>query len=196
MHHPCRPNHAIKCISDPPLVPWVGVRISGTVVCGHCNGMHGRCRRGLLTFLYSIIAKADLVKNNTSCTSEQCSFVPFQSSDVSCMSGVHVHCICICRSDSPDSLSVVMHERKAVFIRFSPLNDLSAEPVMTGKVHMTLIRALILGYIEVVCLRAMQGRGYLASCFHHAACCRYCFHFNCQKCSSLWMQSADGRSPV
>ena len=43
-----------------------------------------------------------------------------------------------------------MHERKAVFIRFSSLNDLSAEHVVTGKVHMILIRALILGYIEVV----------------------------------------------
>ena len=45
----------------------------------------------------------------------------------------------MCRSESPDSLSVVMHERKAVFILFSPLNDLSAEHVVTGKVHMILI---------------------------------------------------------
>ena len=48
-------------------------------------------------------------------------------------------------------------ERKAVFIRFSPLNDLSAEHVVTGKVHMILISALMFGNIEVVCLRAMPG---------------------------------------
>ena len=61
------------------------------------------------------------------------------------------------RSDSLDSLSAVMHERKAVF---SSLNDLTAEHLVTGKVHIILIRALTLGYIEVVCLKVMH----LASC--------------------------------
>ena len=57
---------------------------------------------------------------------------------------------CTWRSDCPESLSVVIQERKAVFIRFSPLNDLSAEHVVTGKVQRILINALMLGYIEVV----------------------------------------------
>ena len=40
---------------------------------------------------------------------------------------------CVCRSNSPDSLSVVVHEQKAVLIRLSPPNDLSAEHVVMGK---------------------------------------------------------------
>ena len=100
---------------------------------------------------------------------------------------------CIWSRESPDSLSVVMHERKGVFIRFNPLNDLSAEHVVTGKVHMIRTSALTFGNIEVVCLRAILGvPGKLAS-----PCCCCCFtHFIFQQCSSLWMQSEDGRSPM
>ena len=55
---------------------------------------------------------------------------------------------------------------KAVFIRFSPLNDLSAEHVVRGKI---LIMALMLGHIEVMDLfHAEPCREYLASCFTHA----------------------------
>ena len=64
------------------------------------------------------------------------------------------------RSDSLDSLSAVKHEQIAVFILFSSLNDLTAEHLVTGKVHIILIRALMLEYIEVVFLKVMH----LASC--------------------------------
>ena len=58
-------------MGDPPLVPWVGVHYSGTVVCAHCNCMAGAgeaCSH-IAALLYSIMDKADLVKN-TFCTSE------------------------------------------------------------------------------------------------------------------------------
>ena len=54
------------------------------------------------------------------------------------------------------SLSIVMHKRKAVFIRFTHYMTFSAEHVVTGRVHIILIRALTLGYIEVVYLKVMH----------------------------------------
>ena len=53
---------------------------------------------------------------------------------------------CTVKSVSPVSHSVVMDDRKAVLIRFSPLKDRSAEQVVTGRVHKILNKALILGY--------------------------------------------------
>ncbi len=41
----------------------------------------------------------------------------------------------MCRSDSPVSRSVVIDDRTAVLILFRPLKDLSAEQLVTGRVH-------------------------------------------------------------
>ena len=72
-------------MSDPRLVPWVGVRYSGTVVCAHCNCMAG-AGEVFVALLYSTMVKSDMTKN-TSCTSERCSWiVPSQNPYVSCMS--------------------------------------------------------------------------------------------------------------
>ena len=64
---------------------------------------------------------------------------------------------CMCTSESPDSLSVVIHERKAVLTRFSPLKDLSAEHAVTGRVHMILTSVVMLGHIQVVGRRVSLG---------------------------------------
>ena len=57
------------------------------------------------------------------------------------------------RSVSPVCRGVVIEDRKAVFIRFSPLKDLSAEQVVIGRVHKMLTSALMFGYMDVTCLR-------------------------------------------
>ncbi len=41
----------------------------------------------------------------------------------------------MCRSDSPVSRSVVIDDLTAVLILFRPLKDLSAEQLVTGRVH-------------------------------------------------------------
>ena len=95
---------------------------------------------------------------------------------------------CMC---SPVNCSVVIDDRIAVLNRFSPLNDLSAEQLVTGSVHKILTKARMLGYMPVACLRVTVGlRGRLLS----PCSLRCCSHFICQQCSSLWMQSGDGRS--
>ena len=60
-------------------------------------------------------------------------------------------------SVSPVSRCVDIEDLRAIFIRFSPLKDLSAEQLVTGRVHMILTSALKFGYIEVVCLRVVVG---------------------------------------
>ena len=45
---------------------------------------------------------------------------------------------CRWRRVSPDSLPVVMNERIGDLIRFSPLKDLSAEQLVTGRMHKIL----------------------------------------------------------
>ena len=100
---------------------------------------------------------------------------------------------CMCSSESPDSLSVVIHERKTVLTRFSPLKDLSAEHVVTGRVHRILTSVVMLGHIQVVCRRVSLGvDGRLFWPWSFNCCC----HFICQQCSSLSTQSGDGRSPT
>ena len=64
---------------------------------------------------------------------------------------------CMCTSKSLDSLSVVIHERKTVLTRFSPLKDRSAEHVVTGRVHRILTSVVMLGHIQVVCRRVSLG---------------------------------------
>ena len=49
-------------MSDPSLVPWVGVRYSGTVVCAHCMAGAGEACSHITALLYSTMAKADMVK--------------------------------------------------------------------------------------------------------------------------------------
>lgn len=53
----------------------------------------------------------------------------------------------MCRSVSPVTRSVIIVDRKGVLILLSALKDLSAEQLVTGKVHMMAINALMLGYI-------------------------------------------------
>ena len=47
---------------------------------------------------------------------------------------------------------MVIEDLKAVLTRLSPLKDLSAEQLVTGRVHKMLIKALMFGYIAEVCL--------------------------------------------
>ena len=58
---------------------------------------------------------------------------------------------------SPESRWVVIEERVNVFVLLSPLKLLSAVQLVTGIVHNTLSRTLMLEYIEVACLRADRG---------------------------------------
>ena len=87
--------------------------------------------------------------------------------------------------------SVIIEDRRGVLILFSPLKDLSAEQLVTGKVHMMVISTWMLGYIGVT-RRRVEERvvGKLALPFS-----RNCFcHFSYQQCSSLSTQSGDGKS--
>ena len=52
---------------------------------------------------------------------------------------------------------VVIADLNGVLMRFNPLKDLSAEQVVTGNVQRILIRALILGNIELTCLIVRVG---------------------------------------
>ena len=61
-------------------------------------------------------------------------------------------------SVSPVGRCVDIYDRRSIFIRFSPsLKDLSAEQLVTGRVHNILTSSLIFGYIKVVCLRVVVG---------------------------------------
>ena len=98
---------------------------------------------------------------------------------------------CTVRSVSPVSRCVVMADRKGVLIRFRLLNDLSAEQLVTGRVHRRLIKALMLGNIDVACLRAAAGlEGKLLCPCSFRCCC----HFIIQQCTSEVTQCGDGRS--
>ena len=52
---------------------------------------------------------------------------------------------------------MVIEDLKAVLIRLSPLKDLSAEQLVTGRVHKMQIKALMFGYIAEVCLIVVVG---------------------------------------
>ena len=52
---------------------------------------------------------------------------------------------------------MVIEDLEAALIRLSPLRDLSAEQLVTGRVHKMLIKALIVGYIAEVCLIVAVG---------------------------------------
>ena len=97
------------------------------------------------------------------------------------------------RRVNPVNRSVTIDERRGVLILLSPLNDLSAEQLVTGSVHKIVTNALILGYIGVT-WRSVTVRveGKLASPFSLSSCC----HFNRQQCSSLWTHSGDGKSSL
>ena len=59
------------------------------------------------------------------------------------------------------------------------------------------IRAHMLRYIEIMDLSQSHWcRGFMACKLLSSSCCRSCFRFIWQQCSSLWMQSTDGRSGV
>lgn len=88
---------------------------------------------------------------------------------------------------------VVIAALKGVLIRFSPLKDLSAEHDVTGSVQRIVTRALMFGYIELMCLRvSVRLDGGLVSPCSFSCCC----HFSCQQCSSLSRHSGDERSPL
>jgi hypothetical protein len=97
----------------------------------------------------------------------------------------------IFKMESPESLCVVMEDRNAVFDRFSPLNDRSAEQLVTGKVQRIVINTLMFGYIDVACLRVMVGvTGKLLNPYSVKHCC----HFTFQQSSSLRKHRGEGRS--
>ena len=74
-----------------------------------------------------------------------------------------------------------MGDRKAVFVRFNPLKDLSAEQLVTRKVHKMVTNTLMFGYIEVACLRVVVG---LDGKLDWPCSDRCCCHFNFQHCGS------------
>ena len=88
---------------------------------------------------------------------------------------------CTVRSVSPVSRCVVMADQKGVMIRFRLLKDLSAEQLVTGRVHRILSKALMFGNIEVACLRAAAG---MESKLLYPCSFRCCCHFIIQQCSS------------
>ena len=49
---------------------------------------------------------------------------------------------------SPVNRSIIIEDRRGDLIVLSPLKDLSAEQLVTGKVHMMAISTLMLGYID------------------------------------------------
>ena len=53
---------------------------------------------------------------------------------------------------SPVKRELVIADLNSVFILFSPLKDLSAEQLVTGRVQRILTRAVMLGYIGPTCL--------------------------------------------
>ena len=67
---------------------------------------------------------------------------------------------CTVRSVNPVSLCVVIDDRKGDLIRFRLLKDLSAEQLVTGRVHRILISALTFG-------SSMQQQDWKANCFVH-----------------------------
>ena len=52
---------------------------------------------------------------------------------------------CMFSSVSPVSRCVDIDDRRAIYIRFTPLKDLSTKQLVTGRVHKILTSALILG---------------------------------------------------
>ena len=98
---------------------------------------------------------------------------------------------CMFSNVSPVSPCVDIDDRRAIFIRFSPLKDTSAEQLVTGRLHKILTSALIFGYIEVVRLRVVVG---VDGKLSRPCSFRYCCHLICQQSNSLLMQSGDGRS--
>ena len=52
---------------------------------------------------------------------------------------------------------MVIENLEAVLIQLSPLKDLSAEKLVTGRVHKMLIKALMFWYIAEVCLIVAVG---------------------------------------
>ena len=98
----------------------------------------------------------------------------------------------VCGEVSVVNRQLVIAHLNGVFILFSPLKDLSAEQLVTGRVERILIRAVMLGYMELTCLRvSMRLVGKLLSPWSLNCCC----HFVCQQCSSLSKHSGDGRLP-
>ena len=86
---------------------------------------------------------------------------------------------------------VVIADLKGVLICFNALKDLSAEQVLTGSVKRILTRVSILGKIELICLMVRVGlEGRLVSPCSLSFFC----HLICQLCSSLSIQSGDGKS--
>lgn len=80
---------------------------------------------------------------------------------------------------------------KTGFNLFKTLKDLFAEQLVTGRVHIIVIKALMFGYISEVCLIVtveLSGR-LVCPCSFRQIC-----HFYCQQCSSLSMVPCEGRS--
>ena len=98
---------------------------------------------------------------------------------------------CTFSSVSSVSYCVEIDDRRAIFIHFSPLKDLSAEQLVTGRLHKILTIALIFGYIEVLCLRVVVG---VDGKLSWPCSFRYCCHLLCQQSKSLLMQPEDGMS--
>ena len=54
---------------------------------------------------------------------------------------------------SPVKRELVIADLKGVLILFRPLKDLSAEQLVTGRVQRNFTRAVMLGYMELTCLK-------------------------------------------
>ena len=121
-----------------------------------------------------------------------CSLLGWRLMNLSTAAGMSTDILrCMFSSVSPVSHCVNIDDRRAIFIRFSPLKDLSAEQLVTGRVHKILTSNLIFWYIEVVCLRVVVG---VDGKLSWPCSFRYCCHLICQQSSTLLMQSGDGRS--
>ena len=62
-----------QCMNSPPLRPWLGIKLDGTIICAHCNGAGEACSHVAAT-LYAVMAGVRL-RDETSCTSEPCQWL-------------------------------------------------------------------------------------------------------------------------
>ena len=76
-----------------------------------------------------------------------------------------------------------MEDRKAVFVHFSLLKDLSADQLVTGRVHKMVTNTLMFGYTEVTCLKVVVRLDNKLQCPRSVRCC---CHFNFQQSNLLW----------
>ena len=68
-------KHSQK-MNSPPLLPWIGLKSNGTIICAHCNCMAGAgeaCSH-IAAMLYTV-ATAVRIEKETACTSVRCKWL-------------------------------------------------------------------------------------------------------------------------